>query len=330
MPDSSTLRIGTRGSPLALKQTGTVIACLRDTHEDLAENRAIETIVIKTTGDRIKGEILTEMGGKGLFSKEIDEAMLKGDIDIGIHSMKDLPTWLPDGIALHAILPREDVRDAFISGVAQSLADLPPGSTVGTTSLRRRAQVLHRYPELKVQPLRGNVDTRLEIITAGDLDATLLAVAGLKRLGRESEITGYLEIEEMLPAVGQGALAATCRTHDLRANAVLSALGDPATTATIIAERAMLTALNGNCYTPVAGHARMTGEGRLRLSGILAHPEGTEFHAGSREGVPEEAEAIGKGLGVELLERGGTILMDAEGLHDQTVIHLHPEMERET
>ncbi|MDA0239380.1 MAG: hydroxymethylbilane synthase [Proteobacteria bacterium] len=330
MTESTPLRIGTRGSKLALAQTNMVIARLREAHEELTERRAVELIVIKTTGDRVSGELLTEMGGKGLFSKELDEALLKGEIDIGIHSMKDLPTWMPDGIALHAIMERQDARDAFVSDKADSLATLPPASTVGTMSLRRRAQILHKYPQLQVVPIKGNVDTRLNLVRTGAIDATLLAVAGLNRLGQQADITQALDPEEILPAVGQGALAATCRTHDLRSNHLISALADPTTTATVIAERAMLNALNGNCYTPVAGYAVVDGNGQLTIKGVLAHPDGNEYHSGVRSGGVDEAEALGRGLGIELLEKGGTILMDAPKAVEKQVIHKHPEMREET
>lgn len=329
MSESTPLRVGTRGSKLALAQTNMVIGRLREAHEELADAKAVELIVIKTTGDRVSGELLTEMGGKGLFSKELDEALIKGEIDIGIHSMKDLPTWLPDGIALHAITEREDPRDAFVSDKAESLATLPPASRVGTMSLRRRAQILHKYPQLQVVPIKGNVDTRLNLVRTGAIDATLLAVAGLNRLGQQSDITQALDPDEILPAVGQGSLAATCRTHDLRSNHLLTALADPATTASVIAERSMLNALNGNCYTPVAGYAVIDGNGSLTIKGVLAHPDGTEYHAGVRTGPVDEAENLGKALGIELLEKGGTILMDASGAIPKQVIHKHPEMKED-
>ena len=203
-----------------------------------------------------------EIGGKGLFTKEIDEAMLAGDIDIAIHSMKDMPTMVPHGIALHAITAREDPRDAFISTKAQTLAALPGGSTVGTASLRRSAQLLHRRPDLKVEPLRGNVDTRLEKLKAGEVDAILLASAGLKRLGRAEEITSVIQRDEILPAVGQGALAATCRADDPEASTLLAALADEITTAQIIAERTLLTVLDGSCHTPIGGNAGCRGDGK--------------------------------------------------------------------
>ena len=216
--ENSQLRIGTRGSPLALIQTKLVTEALKNTHVHLKEKGAVEMVVITTTGDRVQNQVLAELGGKGLFTKELDEAIVSERIDIAIHSMKDLPTLLPAGIALHPIMPREDVRDAFISDKAPSLDSLAPESSIGTASLRRKSQLLNHRPDLNILPIRGNVGTRINIIKEGKLDATLLAYAGLKRLGKEEVITEVIDTKVLLPAVGQGSLAATCRDDDSRAN----------------------------------------------------------------------------------------------------------------
>ncbi|KAF5198966.1 Porphobilinogen deaminase [Thalictrum thalictroides] len=210
----SLIRIGTRGSPLALAQAYETRAKLIASHSELAEEGAIDIVIIKTTGDKILDQPLADIGGKGLFTKEIDEALLNSDIDIAVHSMKDVPTYLPNGTILPCNLPREDVRDAFISLSAASLAELPAGSVVGSASLRRQSQILYRYPSLKVENFRGNVQTRLKKLNEGKVQATLLALAGLKRLNMTNNVTAILSIEEMLPAIAQGAIGIACRTND--------------------------------------------------------------------------------------------------------------------
>jgi hydroxymethylbilane synthase len=329
MTAPSAFRVGTRGSPLALAQTGHVIEKLKDQDHTLARKGAVETVAMTTTGDRVQDKALAAVGGKGLFTKELDEALLDGRIDIAVHSMKDMPTIVPDGIALYAILEREDPRDAFISNKAASLADLPAGATVGTSSLRRRAQVLARRPDLRVVALRGNVGTRLRKLEDGEADATLLAFAGLKRLGQADAATSLIEADDILPAVAQGALAATCRADDLRANSLLSALAHPPTTARVMAERALLAVLDGSCQTPIAALAEITGTGRLMLRGLIAHPDGTDVYRIERTGAAAEAEQIGGEAAQSLLAEAGPDVIKAIKAQAPAIIRPHPEMERE-
>jgi hydroxymethylbilane synthase len=310
MPGDPILRIGTRGSPLALRQTNMVIAALVATHPKLGQGNAVQTVVIKTTGDRVQEVVLAALGGKGLFTKELDEALLAGTIDLAIHSMKDVPTFLPPGILLSAILEREDVRDVLVSKKAKSLAELPKGAVVGTASLRRRAQLLMRRPDLSVVPLRGNVDTRIAKIAAGEADATLLAYAGLKRLGKAEAAVEILSTDTILPAVGQGALAVTWREGDKRTTTLVEPLVDAATQVAVRAERAMLAVLDGSCQTPIAGLATVDGK-ILTLNGLLAHPDGTEHVAASGTGPVAEAEPIGQRVANELLLKAGPGLIRA-------------------
>ena len=258
-----------------------------------------------STGDKVRDRPLAEIGGKGLFTKEIDEAMLAGRIDVAVHSMKDLPTWLPDGIVLACMLPREDPRDALICARGQSLSALPAGSIVGTASLRRKAQVLHRRPDLRVVPLRGNVHTRLRKVSRGEVDATLLALAGLRRLGLGDAATAVLAAEEMLPAVGQGAIGLTCRTADAAARDLLAALDHSATTTRVSAERAMLEVLDGSCRTPIAALAELDGADGLSLRGLVARPDGSELLETARAGAAADAGALGRDAGDELRRRAG-------------------------
>ncbi len=329
MAKSKAFRIGTRGSPLALAQTREVMAKLAAAHPNLGERDALEMVVITTTGDRVQNKLLQELGGKGLFTKELDEALLNDQIDMAVHSMKDVPTEMPDGIDLHAICAREDPSDAFISPKAASLAGLPAGATVGTASLRRRAQILHARPDLRVEPLRGNVDTRLGKLERGEVDATLLAVAGLKRLGKEGVITQIVPTGEILPAVGQGALGATCRSEDKQARALIASLADPQTTACIIAERAMLAHLDGSCTTPIAGLASMEGSGLLTLKGVLAHPGGTEQYEATLSGAAAEAGNMGVEVAKDLYSQGGPAIFDAIEAGRQGIIRPHPDMQEE-
>jgi len=302
MARSSSLRIGTRGSPLALAQAELVKARLTDAFPDLAA--VLEIVIIKTTGDAITDRPLSEAGGKGLFTKEIDEAMLDSGIDLAVHSMKDVPTWLPDGIALPCMLEREDPRDAFISGKASTLNDLAEGAVVGTASLRRQAQVLARRPDLKVVSFRGNVQTRLDKLAAGEVDATLLAQAGLNRLGLSDVATSVLEPADMLPAVGQGAVGITCRDDDRKARHFLGAINHPETVARVTAERALLEVLDGSCRTPIAALADIAGD-RLTLKGLIARPDGTEVLEMTLAGGVANAEAIGQDAGHDLKDRAG-------------------------
>ena len=304
---TSSLRIGTRGSPLALAQAEEVKARLVAAFPELAEP---EIVVIKTTGDMVQDRALSEIGGKGLFTKEIDDAMLDGRIDLAVHSMKDVPTWLPDGIVLPCMLEREDTRDVFISEKATSIADLPPGSVIGTAALRRQALILHRRPDLKVVTFRGNVQTRLRKLGNGDVDATLLALAGLNRLGRADIATSVIEADEMLPAVAQGAIGITCRTDDGNAHVCLAALNHAATVIRVNAERALLKVLDGSCRTPIAALAEIGADGGLTFRGLAARPDGSEVLEAARSGSVDDAVALGRDAGEELKGRAGPGFFD--------------------
>lgn len=303
------LRIGTRGSPLALAQAHETRDRLVAAHPALAAPGAIEIVIIKTTGDMVLDRTLSEIGGKGLFTRELDEAMLDRRIDIAVHSMKDVPTVLPDGIVLPCILPREDPRDAFICLKAGSLAELAPGSVVGTASLRRGAQVLFRRPDLKVVPLRGNVQTRLKRLEEGVVDATLLALAGLHRLGFGERATDVIAPEDMLPAVAQGAIGITCRSDDAESHRWLAPLDCPVSHIRVIAERAFLAVLDGSCRTPIAALAEVDGE-RLSFRGLIIRPDGSEAHQTARAGTAAEAAALGRNAGEELLGKAGPGFFD--------------------
>jgi hydroxymethylbilane synthase len=294
------LLIGTRGSPLALWQARHVRARLTETH-GLAEGD-VDLSVITTSGDRIKDKPLREFGGKGLFTKEIDEALLRGDVAMAVHSMKDLETELPAEICITAVLPRAD--DAFISNKAPSLAELPQGAAVGTSSLRRQAQVKRSRPDLRVVDFRGNVETRLRKLDEGKADATLLALAGLERLGLESHATCILSTGEMLPAVAQGAICVTCRSDDVKTRELLQTLNDERAATTVACERAFLGRLDGSCKTPIAGLAEIE-DGILRLRGLMLTPDGTESYGIEVTGPAEHATKLGADAGEELVARAG-------------------------
>jgi hydroxymethylbilane synthase len=299
---SPALRIGSRGSPLALAQAKELRDRLAAAH-GMDEGRiAIE--VIRTTGDAIQDRSLAESGGKGLFTKEIEEALLAGRIDIAVHSAKDMPTVLPQGLVLAACLPREDARDVFISRKAKALGDLPPGAVIGTASLRRQAMIKRLRPDLRVETLRGNVETRLRKIAGSAADATLLALAGLRRLGLESAATAVLGVDEFLPAVGQGVIGIETRVNDNKTRALVAAINDANTMTALSAERAYLAVLDGSCRTPIAGHATIAG-GTLRFRGMILRPDGTESHETAREGDAKNAEVLGADAGRELKARGG-------------------------
>ena len=299
------LRIGTRGSPLALAQAHETRDRLLKAHPELAAEGAIEIVVIKTTGDNVLDRALSEIGGKGLFTKEIDDAMLDGRIDLAVHSMKDVPTWLPDGIVLPCMLEREDVRDVFISKKAGSIGELAEGSVVGSASLRRQAQILAKRPDLKVVTFRGNVQTRLKKLDAGEVDATLLAKAGLNRMDMQDVATAVIEPDEMLPAVGQGAVGVTCRADDENAHAALAPLNHPETVDRVTAERAFLAVLDGSCRTPIAALAEFVPDGTLFFRGLVARPDGTEVIETSRQGNRAEADAMGRDAGWEVKDKTG-------------------------
>ena len=298
------LRLGTRGSKLALVQAGLVRDALASAHPALAAPNAIEIVVIRTTGDAVQDRPLAEIGGKGLFVKEIEEALVSRRIDAAIHSMKDMPTAQPLGLEIAAFLPREDARDVLIAGEVRRIADLKQGAIVGTSALRRQAQLLHLRPDLDIVGLRGNVDTRLAKREAGVVEATLLALAGLKRLGL-GHVGAPISEDEILPAVGQGAVCIECRTDDAKVRAWLAAIDHAPTATRVAAEHAMLAVLDGSCRTPIAGHATLTADGTLHLRGLIVKPDGSEAIATERRGTAGDAEALGRDAGLELKRRGG-------------------------
>ncbi|WP_118132874.1 hydroxymethylbilane synthase [Oceanicella sp. SM1341] len=295
------LCIGTRGSPLALAQAEQTRDRLMAAHGLPQDAFLIK--VIRTTGDAVQDRSLAEIGGKGLFTKEIEEALLSREIDIAVHSMKDVATLLPEGLVIDTVLPRADVRDAFISARHASLEALPQGATVGTSSLRRRAQLLAVRPDLQVVEFRGNVQTRLKKLETGVAEATFLACAGLERLGREGLGTP-LPVETVLPAPAQGAIGIERRADDDRAAALLAPIGDAETAACVAVERAFLAALDGSCRTPIAALARLEG-GTIRFRGEILRPDGTERHAADWSGPEAEAAAAARALGEALRDKAG-------------------------
>jgi hydroxymethylbilane synthase len=296
------LRIGTRGSPLALAQATTVRGLLAAALGIPLER--IELKIIRTTGDAIQDRPLAEVGGKGLFTKEIEEALIARTIDLAVHSAKDMPTVLPDGLTIAAVLPREDARDVFISRKVKALRDLAPGAVIGTASLRRQAQIKRLRRDLEVVSFRGNVETRLRKLDDGVVDATLLALAGLKRLGLANAATAVLSVEDFLPAVGQGIIAIETRADDAATRDTLATIAHADTATALVAERAFLTVLDGSCRTPIAGHAILSA-GRLRFRGLIAKPDGSEAFETTREGAAGDAAALGADAGRELKVRGG-------------------------
>lgn len=296
------LRIGTRGSPLALAQAHETRARLMAAH-DLPEE-AFAITVIKVTGDAVQDRPLKEIGGKGLFTREIEEALIDGGIDIAVHSMKDMPVEQPGGLVLDCYLPREDVRDAFVTLGGGAMADLPRGAVVGTSSLRRRAQLLARRPDLQVVEFRGNVQTRLRKLSDGVAVATFLAMAGLNRLGRADVPAQPVEPDLLLPAVAQGAIGIERRLADDRVDALLAPLRDGPTGLRLGAERAFLAALDGSCQTPIAGLAELSG-GDLRLRGEILKTDGSRVLAGERRGPAADGPAMGRDLAAELLAEAG-------------------------
>ena len=301
----STLKLGTRGSALALWQANWTKAELENRHAGLT----VELVPIKTTGDKILDVPLANIGGKGLFTKEIDEALLDGRIDLAVHSLKDVPFELPAGIDFAAIPERGDPRDAFISN-GRKLQELPAGARVGTSSLRRQVQLRRRFPALNLISLRGNVDTRLRKLASGEFDGIVLAVAGLKRLGHEQRITQILDDDIMLSAVGQGALGIVCRSNDESTRTVVGVLNHAATRAAVMAERGLLRALGGSCQIPVAGKASVQGD-QLRLKGLVASLDGTRVIAEEISGAADQPHELGIELGRRLLSMGaGDILAE--------------------
>jgi hydroxymethylbilane synthase len=303
------LTIGSRGSKLALWQAEWIKARLEESHP----RTQVSIEIIKTSGDLLKDAPLTLIGGKGVFTKELEEALLAGRIDLAVHSLKDLPTLLPDRLMIAAIPEREDTRDALVLRARlvieqPSIRNLPEGSIVGTSSLRRLSQLKHFRPDLVIKELRGNVDTRLRKLDEGQYDAIILAMAGLRRLGLEERISAPIEVEEMLPAVGQGALAVETRSDDAEALRLLAALNHQQTRAACMAERALLRELGGGCQLPIAAHA-VVNEDRLRLDGLVADPSGETIIRDSLEGAAASAEQLGSELAARLRASGAESLL---------------------
>jgi len=296
----SLLRIGTRGSKLALVQANWVKTRLEERHPGLA----VELAIIKTSGDKLKDVPLAQVGGKGLFIKEIEEALFAGQVDLAVHSLKDMPAEVPAGLKIAAVPPREDWRDAFISNNYAVLADIPPGGRVGTGSLRRGVQLLHLRPDLEVVPMRGNVDTRLRKLAEEGLDAIILAAAGLARLGLTRVSRSFLTDKEMLPAISQGALGLEIRSGDARARELIAFLDDPVTHAAVDAERGFLARLEGGCVVPVAGLAQVE-DGSLSFEALIGDLDGRKIIRGSITGSPQEADSLGRTLAESLLDQGG-------------------------
>jgi len=313
------LRIGTRGSPLAMAQAFETRKRLQDQFEEMNEEGAIEICVMKTQGDMILDKSLMELGGKGLFTKELDVALLADEVDICVHSMKDVPTWLPEGTVLPCNFPREDTNDAFITkdNKYKTILELPDGSVIGTASLRRQAQIMAQNPTLKCVNFRGNVQTRLRKLNDGVVDATLLAIAGLKRMDMDKYATAVLEWDEMLPAVAQGAIGVQCRADDERALKYINALNHMDTHVCVNCERAFLEALDGNCKTPIAGQARIV-DGKIKFRGLIAMPDGSQKFTVESEGEIEDALKIG-------LEAGEKLKADAGDKFFEMMVEMSPQ-----
>lgn len=294
------LVLGTRGSKLALRQS----EWFQSRIHNVAPEVRVELRRIQTSGDKIVDVPLAKIGGKGLFVKEIEEALLAGEIDLAVHSMKDVPAQLPDGLEILCVPPREDARDALISRAGRSFKDLPQGARVGTASLRRQAQLLNARPDLRIEMLRGNLDTRLRKLKEGRFDAIVLAAAGLRRLAWAQEITEYLDPVVSLPAIGQGALGVEGRSNDHFVRSIMDRLNDQATQTTVMAERAFLHRLEGGCQVPIAAHATLSGE-ELLLEGLLASVDGKTVIRDRVQGKSQEAHKLGVQLAERLLARGG-------------------------
>ncbi len=301
------IRIGTRGSPLALVQARTVRARLAAALG--ADEEAIELVIIRTSGDAIQDRPLAEVGGKGLFTKEIEEALLDKRIDLAVHSSKDMPTFSQPGLMLAACLEREDPRDVFISRKAASLADLPQGATLGTASLRRQAIAKRARPDLRVTPLRGNVETRLRKLDDGEVDATILALAGMKRLGLVAHATKIMSADEFLPAVGQGAIGIEARVDDTSTRDLLARIDHADTSIALACERAFLAVLDGSCKTPIGGHATVQGDS-VQFRGLIARPDGAAAHDIAGAGHRKDAVSIGAEAGRDLKARAGPGFFD--------------------
>ncbi|MDJ0738716.1 MAG: hydroxymethylbilane synthase [Gammaproteobacteria bacterium] len=298
------VRIATRKSPLAMWQAEHVAAALREAHPGLA----VEILGMSTQGDKILDTPLAKIGGKGLFVKELEQRMLDGAADIAVHSMKDVPVALPDGLHLAVILEREDPRDAFVSNDHADLAALPDGARVGTSSLRRQCQLADRRPDLEIIALRGNVNTRLRKLDDGDYDAIILAAAGLKRLGFADRVRDFISTDHSLPAIGQGAIGIECRSDDARINDLLAPLHHVDTAACVGAERALNHRLEGGCQVPIGGHATLA-DGELHLRGLVGTVDGSEIVRAETRGPQADAERLGTALAEELLDHGAAEIL---------------------
>jgi len=298
------LRIGTRGSALALAQATLVQKQIQEHHPQVT----VELTIIKTTGDKIQDVPLAKIGGKGLFTKEIEMAIAAGEVDLGVHSMKDVPTEVPPGLVIGITTRREDPRDAFISRKYPSIMEIPAGGRIGTGSLRRRAQLLHLRPDLEIVPLRGNVDTRLRKLVAENLDGLILATAGLRRLGRAEEITAIISDSQMLPAIGQGALGLEYREVDRDTRNLLAFLDHPETKVAVAAERAFLARLEGGCQVPIAARGILQN-GELFLEGLIGDLTGERIYREQITGPPENALELGRQLAETLLKQGGALIL---------------------
>lgn len=310
--EGSPIRIGTRGSALALWQARAVRDALAAANALPLD--AMEIVPIRTSGDRVQDRRLAEAGGKGLFTKEIEERLLDGSVDIAVHSAKDMETFLHDRLVIGACLEREDARDALIARDGLHFSDLPQGARIGTASLRREALLRRLRPDLRVSLLRGNVQTRIDSVAAGRFDATLLATAGLKRLGLEAAATEILPLNSFPPACGQGVVAIERRADDERVKALLDSIDHAEASAALTCERAFLAALNGSCRTPIAGYARLVDGGALHFDGMVLSPDGMEFYGAEGEGAPADAADIGRIAGEAVLSRARPGFLEAVGI----------------
>lgn len=300
------LRIATRKSPLALWQAEEVSRRLKSFHPDLE----IELVPMTTKGDQILNSPLSKVGGKGLFVKELEVAMLEGRADIAVHSMKDVPMEFPEGLQLSAVLERDDPRDAFISDKYNSLDELPDGAILGTSSLRRQTIIKSAYPNLEIKMLRGNINTRIAKLEAGEYDAIILAASGLKRMGFDERITAIIEPEVMLPAVGQGALGIESRSNDAEVDAILAPLRDKETTLRLTTERAMNNRLNGGCQVPVAGYSEVNGD-QITLRGLIGFTDGSTIYRSEKSAATSDAESLGIAVAEELMAQGGDKVLES-------------------
>lgn len=300
-----TIRIGTRGSLLALQQSGMIKEALERLRPDIS----VSLEIIRTTGDKITDVPLAKVGGKGLFVKEIEDALLDGSVDIAVHSMKDVPAELPEGLEIGAVPEREDPRDALIIRRGKDMADLPRGAVIGTSSLRRSAQILKIRPDFEVRMLRGNLETRLRKLEEGQYDAIILAAAGLRRMGWQERITMFLDPAVFIPAIGQGALGIEARTGDERVRGVIGPLNHPESAAAVRAERSLLKELEGGCQVPIGGHARISGD-TIELVGLVASLDGREVFRSNLSARIEDAVELGKRVAAELLESGAKRILD--------------------